>query len=214
MRSRTSSSGGGVSPRALEFRSQDGLVVGADVVEADEDARPDPLLDVGENHQLPVHQAAQPFGVEVELDQPALESTLRRRAPPHSFDRAVDLRRRHFGETEAVDLVHPQTLLDQSVENTPAVVAIALSGRADLETQPHRAFDLGSEDGIAVDRSQDAVDELLSAGRHGTAAPNSTSSNRRAGNGEFEVDRSRRGIERDLAGRLVDRSHRQTAHPE
>ena len=141
------------------------LVIAPGLVQADEDAHPQPLLDVGEHHELARHEIAHAVLVHAELREAGAEGRRAREPAADLGEARLDLAHRHLGEAVAVDFVEAQPLLDHLVEHPPAQGSIVLAGLALGEPKTDRPLDVGGQDGVLVHHRQDAVGELRLRGR-------------------------------------------------
>ncbi len=103
------------------------VVVGPNVLEIDEDPRSQALFHVGEHHELAGDELPQAVGLEAELAQARLERGVARKPGADLLEPLLDLARGQLDESEAVDLVEPETLLDELVEDPPSQGRIALA---------------------------------------------------------------------------------------
>ena len=173
MLSRTDSRVGrsaGPGAALAQLRQQLFVVVARDVVDADEDSRTEPFLDVGNDRELASEELAEADLVEPQADQLGAKGLFRRKARTRLFHLDVEARERQSFEAEAVDLVQAQPLLDQEVERSAAPGGKALAGGGRKEPQPHDALDVRVQDRIFVDDRHDTIDQHRRLGGGGRSA--------------------------------------------
>lgn len=171
---------------------QDGVVIRPEIVEVDEDPRRETLFDIVENAQLAGEEMAQTILVETENVE-ALFELAAGKAGAQLLELAVDRRHRHPTDAVALDLVEPQKLNDQLVEQAAAKLVLVLLGPRLGETEADQAVDVGGENQIVIDHRHDAVDEDLPGGRLGREDTEDTE------------DDGRRQISEEVADQFPDR---------
>ena len=120
MSSRTSSRGGTGLPCFCIAGVSTVAVVAVDVVPVDEDAGTQTLVYVGQHQELPGDKLAQALEVEPHSFSAFWNEASSLKPERMAATWLLDLLHRHLLETEAVDLVEAQPLLDQRVEHPAA----------------------------------------------------------------------------------------------
>jgi hypothetical protein len=138
--------------------------VAADLLDADEDARTEPLLDVSEDRQLAREQLANARLVEAQPPELGAPGSVVGEAGAQRLELAVDLGDGSLLEAESRDFVESQALLDEAVERAPTQLVVGLPRPARDQPERDRTLDVGGQDRVLVDHRHHPIDEAYRRG--------------------------------------------------